>query len=151
MKSIRQAKLIEIIRNNAIDTQEELQRRLLESGFDVTQATISRDVRELGITKVSQKPGGYKYFVPEASKNGIRENKFFDILHQTVHSVAKANNLVVVKTMPGMGNAAGAAVDALQFAGIVGTLAGDDTPLIIAEANEAADNITDKLLEVTNK
>ena len=142
MKGIRQAKILELIKEYHIDTQEELQSRLKECGFNVTQATVSRDIREMGIIKSNDGKGGYKY---RASKEHIAveiSSKFAFILRQAVSSVACANNLIVVKTYTGMGSAAGAAVDQMELEGVIGTLAGDDTLLIIASDNESASEIT---------
>ena len=131
MKEIRQAKILEIIKDNSYDTQEDIQKKLLELGFKVTQATISRDIRELGIVKSEGGDGEYKYRRTETPNRAKTESAFASILRQAALSVARANNLVVVKTYTGMGSAVGAAVDALGFTGVVGTLAGDDTLLVI--------------------
>ncbi len=142
MKSIRQTKILELIKEYPIDTQEELQARLKECGFNVTQATVSRDIRELGIVKSNNGDGIYKYRINK--ERGIVEisSKFAFILRQAVSSVACANNLIVVKTYTGMASAAGAAVDQMELDDVIGTLAGDDTLLIIARDNESGARIT---------
>lgn len=142
MKSIRQAKILEIIKEYNIDRQEELQTRLKENGFNVTQATVSRDIRELGIIKSEGADGVYKYRSGKEHESFEGSGKFSVILHQAVSSVACANNLIVVKTYTGMGSAAGAAVDSMELDGVIGTLAGDDTLLIIAHDNETAEKVT---------
>ena len=142
MKSIRQAKILELIKEYNIDTQEELQAKLKEFGFNVTQATVSRDIRELGIVKSNNGDGNYKYRVSKEHATVEISSKFVFILRQAVSSVACANNLIVVKTYSGMGSAAGAAVDQMELNGVIGTLAGDDTLLIIASDNESAAEIT---------
>lgn len=142
MKSIRQAKILELIKEFHIETQEELQSRLKDCGFNVTQATVSRDIRELGIVKASVGNGSYKYRAGKEHGSVEISSKFAFILRQAVASVACANNLIVVKTYTGMGSAAGAAVDQMELSGVIGTLAGDDTLLIIASDNESASEIT---------
>jgi transcriptional regulator of arginine metabolism len=151
MKNLRQTKILELIKEFHLDTQEDLQRKLQECGFNVTQATVSRDIRELGIIKTEGDDGIYKYRAgksAEATSNGA---KFSAILHQTVSHVAFANNLIVVKTHSGMGSAAGAAVDSMEMSNVVGTLAGDDTLLIIATDVDAAKEITNTLNEMIGK
>lgn len=148
MKSLRQAKLLELIRNNNFDRQEELQAKLNELGFKVTQATVSRDIRELGIIKSEGDDGVYKY--REANEQERREShgKYSVILKQAVSSVTSAYNLVVVKTFAGMGSAAGAAFDALQLDGVLGSLAGDDTLLVIANDINTAEKVARELKEL---
>jgi len=143
MKNKRQTKILEIIREYNIDTQEELQAKLREFGFTVTQATVSRDIRELNITKSAGSDGIYKYRAVTDSEHIEINGKFSLILRQAVSTVACANNLVVVKTYTGMGSAVGAAVDAMALEGVIGTLAGDDTLLIIANDNATASMVTE--------
>ena len=145
MKKARQNKILELIKENRIETQEELQERLGDCGFKVTQATVSRDIRELGIIKSDLGDGVYRYRAGKESRVHEINGKFTLILRQAVSSVACANNLVVVKTYAGMGSAVGAAVDAMPFERVVGTLAGDDTLLIIAQDNDSAKSIADIL------
>ncbi len=148
MKSIRQAKILEIIKEYHIDTQEELQAKLNECGFKVTQATVSRDIRELGIIKSEGEDRVYKYRAGKEKEKSEINGKFSSILRQAASSVAFANNLIVVKTYTGMGSAAGAAIDAMELEGVIGTLAGDDTLLIIAHDTESAERITTILNEL---
>ncbi len=148
MKSLRQAKTLELIKEYKIDTQEELQSRLQDCGFKVTQATVSRDIRELGIIKSEGSDGVYKYRIVEEKKNSEAFNKFSVILKQTVSKVSCANNLIVVKTYSGMGSAAGAAIDAMDLENIIGTLAGDDTLLIISNDNESAIKVTARINDI---
>ena len=142
MKSARQAKILELINEYPIDTQEDLQSKLNECGFNVTQATVSRDIRELGIIKSVGADGVYKYRAASKNELGDGNGKFSVILRQAVSKVTAANNLIVVKTHTGMGSAAGAAIDSMQLDGVIGTLAGDDTLLIIAHDNDSAEKIT---------
>jgi len=148
MKSKRQAKLLELIKNFNFDRQEELQAKLTQCGFKVTQATVSRDIRELGIIKSEGDDGVYKYRISMDRERSEIDSKFSSILKQTVSSVANANNLIVVKTYAGMGSAAGAAIDSLKLEGVIGTLAGDDTLLIITTDNANARIVTEKLNEI---
>lgn len=142
MKSIRHSKILELIKEYPFDTQEDLQAKLKECGFNVTQATVSRDIRELGIIKSVGSDGVYKYRAVTKDEMNDGSGKFSVILRQAVSKVACANNLIVVKTHTGMGSAAGAAVDSMQLDGVIGTLAGDDTLLIIANDNDYAEKIT---------
>ncbi len=148
LKSLRQSKILELIKNNVFVTQEELQQKLVESGFDVTQATVSRDIRELGIVKSDGNDGEYKYRVGNERDRADTAGKFSVILRQAISSVDAANNLIVVKTYVGMGSAAGAAIDSMDLDGVLGTLAGDDTLLIIAKGNGEADTIKKKIIDL---
>ena len=148
MKNLRQEKILELIKDNIIDRQEVLQAKLNENGFKVTQATVSRDIRELGIIKSDGDDGVYKYRIVKEKEVPEINGKFALILKQAVSKVDYANNLIVVKTYTGMGSAAGAAIDALDLDGILGTLAGDDTLLIIAHDNISAESVTKKLNEL---
>lgn len=147
MKSTRQNKILELIKEYNIDKQEDLQAKLGEHGLNVTQATISRDIRELGIIKSEGSDGVYKYRIAKEQDN-TNGAKFSVILRQAVLSVASANNLIVVKTHTGMASAAGAAIDSMELDGVIGTLAGDDTLLIIAHDNEKAEKITKILVNL---
>ena len=129
MKQNRHERIIEIISSCDIETQDELLDKLKEDGFDVTQATISRDIKQLQLVKAAGHDGHYKYAVSQHSgtKNSM---KFKTILKETVVKVDYAENIVVLKTYSGMAQAAAAAIDAIQMQDIVGTVAGDDTILI---------------------
>lgn len=145
MKSTRQSKILELIKEYKFDTQEDLQQKLKECGFNVTQATVSRDIRELGIIKSEGEDGVYKYRVSKDKERDEASGKYSLILSQAVSTVGCANNLIVLKTFSGMGSAAGAAIDAMELDGVLGTLAGDDTLLIIAHDNISAERITAEL------
>lgn len=141
MKSIRHSRILEIIGEHEIETQDELIIKLRESGFDVTQATVSRDIKQLGLIKTSSESGKYRYSAPRRD-NASSESKFRNILHETVLSVENAENIVVIKTYSGMANAAAAAVDSLSGERIVGSLAGDDTILVVTKTDASAENFT---------
>ncbi|NLB15952.1 MAG: arginine repressor [Clostridiales bacterium] len=140
MKTDRQKKILEIVTDYDIETQEELQKQLLQSGFDVTQATVSRDIREMGLTKVSNSRGAYRYAAPNSVSAST--DKYRKIITEAVIRAESANNLIIVKTYPGMAQAAGAAVDSLEMNGIIGSIAGDDTILIVSRSDEIAAEIT---------
>ncbi len=147
MKNSRHIKILEIITENIIETQDDLIEKLRESGFAVTQATISRDIKQLGLVKTATKSGGYQY---TASKNEVsgNETKFKNIMKETVLSAQNAENIVVVKTYPGMANAAAAAMDALAGDEIVGSIAGDDTIFVVVRTDEDAEDFTEFVKEI---
>jgi transcriptional regulator of arginine metabolism len=135
LKTRRHAKILELINEYAIDTQEELLRRLREDGLDVTQATVSRDIKELRLVKTLSSEGKYKY---SSGKDGVKDysSKFYSLLADSAVSINFAGNLVVIKCLTGMAQAVCASMDSMHWEGIVGTLAGDDT-IFIAAKNEA--------------
>lgn len=141
MKLKRQTKIMELIRTREIDTQEELLRLLRESGFECTQATVSRDIRELKIVKVSNGKGSYRYVSATVPTAEHIASKFSKILADTVKSVDSAMNLVVLHTYAAMAPAACATIDAMCFEGILGSIAGDDTIVLITKNEADAERI----------
>ncbi len=139
MKFKRQAAILDIISNNEIKTQEELSLSLRERGYNATQATISRDIKELRLIKVASHSGGYQYSTPDQSGGVTHMTRLKNIFRECVVKVDRAQNLVVLKTLVGMANAAAAAIDAMKIRDIVGTLAGDDNILVILRTNEDAE------------
>lgn len=137
MKKDRLQKILEIIDIYRIETQDELIARLHDCGYEVTQATVSRDIKRLHLIKIQTDDGHSKYSLPRVNKFDTNE-KYRNILHQTISAVHCANNLVVVRTYSGMANAAGAAIDAMQSELLLGSTAGDDTIFIVAVSNQAA-------------
>ena len=125
MKKNRHDKILEIIEKHEIETQGELAQRLRDSGFKVTQATVSRDIREMGLVKVATAGGRQKY--ESARPVNEEENRFIRVLRDSVQSVDQAQNLLVIRTGSGMAMAAAAALDHLNFPEVVGCIAGDDT------------------------
>ena len=121
MKQKRQLRIIEIINQNAIETQEELALKLREEGFEVTQATVSRDIRELNLSKVPGPDGRQKYAI--LSSGGPLNDKYVRVMHDGLLSMEPAGNLLVLKTVSGMAMAVAAAVDAMHFPEIVGSIA----------------------------
>ena len=138
MKFQRQAAIVELITNNEITTQKELSDRLQAVGYPTTQATISRDIKELRLVKVASVTGGYKYSTPEMNTDSGFIPRLKNIFRECVIKIDRAQNLVIVRTLNGMANAAAYAIDTMKIEEIIGTLAGDDTILIILRDNEQA-------------
>ena len=150
MKSQRQAKILEIISNKNVETQEQLLAELQEAGFRGTQATISRDIKELRIVKEQTNVGTYRYATSSNELSGTfsaRLNMFF---RECVVSFDYAQNLVVVRTLPGLANAAASAIDAMNLNTIVGTLAGDDTVMIVMRDTNAAATLCGEIKSLLN-
>jgi transcriptional regulator of arginine metabolism len=143
MKYNRHAKILEIIESCEIETQDELVDKLREIGMDVTQATISRDIKELRLVKVLTPDGKYRYS-PIRSESGSMNDRLLIIIKEAFVSCDYANNILVVKTRPGMAQAVAASVDSLGWSEIVGTLAGDDTLIIICRAEKIAENLMER-------
>ncbi len=148
MKMKRHMKILEIIAGDEIETQEELAEKLRESGFEVTQATISRDIREMRLVKVQTESGSYKYASGLSEKSGDSAVKFRAILTQTILKIDYAGNLVVIKCHSGMAAAAAAAVDSMNRPEVVGTIAGDDTILMVMHTQENAAAFSAELLKM---
>lgn len=135
MKIRRHAEIIELINKYEIDTQEELTNRLQDAGFKVTQATVSRDIRELKLTKVAGDNGKQKYVVLQNKESDLYD-KYVQVLRTGFLSMDKAQNILVIKTVAGMAMAVAAALDELHISGIVGSIAGDDTIMCAVRDNE---------------
>ena len=151
MKYKRHSRILELINAYEIYTQEELAEKLSESGFLTTQATISRDIKELKLLKVPGDGGQYKYASGNHSDDEKTDAKFYNILIETVISICTAKNLIVVKTYSGMAQAAAAAVDAINFAEVVGSIAGDDTVLLVFLDDINSESVAQKLNKIVNK
>ena len=132
MKSSRQNKIVEIIRKYHVETQEELADYLEKAGFTVTQATVSRDIRELKLTKVPTESGRSKYAVHQGATSALND-KLVRVLRDAYISMDKAQNILVIKTVSGMAMAAAAALDSLELDAIVGCIAGDDTIMCVVK------------------
>jgi len=137
MKSKRQEKIIELVSKYNIDTQDELTSRLSEEGFKVTQATVSRDIREMRLKKMVMPEGGQKYVVPD-SEEKLASDKYTRVLQDGFVSRAFASHMIVVKTVSGMAMAVAAAIDNMDIPGIVGCIAGDDTIMCAIHSEEEA-------------
>lgn len=144
MKVSRQSKIIELITKYDIETQDELLARLTGAGYNVTQATVSRDIRELKITKISIDGNRQKYAVLKGLEEGMYE-KYVKILETGFLSMEQAQNIVVVKTVSGMAMAVAAALDALSLDGMAGCIAGDDTLMCAIRSKEEAVTFMEKL------
>ena len=142
MKRNRQEKMLELISKYEIDTQDELIERLRESGFEVTQATVSRDIRELKISKMTTGKGTYRYVLPKQG-NPTSNMKFSSALIDALISVDYACNIVVLKTHAGLANALAVGLDSMHLENILGCVAGDDTILLVTRSEEAARKIAD--------
>ena len=135
MKNARQTAILSIIEQYDIETQEELAGKLREKGIVVTQATVSRDIKELRLLKVLSGSGGYKYATADKAEHGLSE-RFVRMFKDSVLSVSSAGNIVVLKTLSGSANVAGEAIDSMRLPEILGTMAGDNTVFAVVQ-NEA--------------
>lgn len=150
MKKNRHRQIVEIINKYDVETQEELANYLKEAGFDVTQATVSRDIRELKLTKVSNGRGKQRYIVLN-QPNAHMEDRFIRVLKDGFVSMDMAQNILVVKTVAGMAMAVAAAIDALDFPEVVGCIAGDDTIMVAVRTIEDTKNLMDKIHKMVEK
>lgn len=151
-KEKRHARILEIIKSTPVETQDELTELLVQSGFQTTQATVSRDIKELHLYKTLTNENKYRYECSEAS-NDIKQpmpSKFYGIMRDSIVSVDNAMNLVVVKCFSGMAQGACAAIDTLDNGEIVGTIAGDDTIFIAAKSIEIAKSIVENINNILN-
>ena len=144
MKTKRQRKIIELITNYDIETQEELAAKLVENGFNVTQATISRDIRELNLTKIATKGGKQKYAV-QSSSDIVSNSKYMRVLNDGIITMDTAGNILVVKTVSGMAMAVAAALDAMQIKEILGCIAGDDTIMCVVKHADETDRVKEHI------
>lgn len=135
MRYSRQTKIIQLIDEEVIETQEQLINRLNELGYSATQATVSRDIKELQLVKRTDKNGVKRYTKPSSSDTSI-SGRFIRIFRDTIVSYNSAKNLIIVKTLSGCGNAAAEAIDCMNLEHIVGSVAGDNTLLLVAEDDE---------------
>jgi transcriptional regulator of arginine metabolism len=147
MKSKRQMKIIEIIEKNDIDTQEELISRLKEAGYDVTQATVSRDIRELKLVKTSSENGNYKYKLPREDRKdaSLLYNSAFTT---SIKSIRYSGNNIVIHTYPGLANAVAAGIDAIDNDNILGCVAGDDTIIAVVSDPQITKDICEHINQI---
>ena len=138
MKTKRQAKIIEIISNTNVETQEQLLQLLQNAGFNSTQATISRDIKELRIVKELTSLGTYHYTTAAREVPSTFSARLNTIFRECVTNFDYAQNLIVIHTLPGLANAAASALDAMHMSVVLGTLAGDDTVMVVMRDNNAA-------------
>lgn len=147
MKIKRHSKILDLIQTYQIETQEELADLLSSQGVDVTQATVSRDIKELKLIKVPTEDGRSIY-ASVNSTNNMLSDRLIQILKSTIISVDYANNMVVIKTLTGMANAAAEALDSLEIKDVVGTIAGDNTIFTLTRSEEKAIEVIDQLKKV---
>lgn len=147
MKVKRQSKILELIRNNDIETQEELQAYLVKDGFAVTQATVSRDIREMKLTKISTNAGKQKYVALNDAAEDLSE-KYVRVFKDGFLSMDMAQNILVIKTVSGMAGAVCASIDAMNMHEIVGSIAGDDTIMCAIRTTEDTVHIMKKLRRI---
>ena len=150
MKFQRQTMILELIEKEPLETQEELSARLREAGFDTTQATVSRDIKELRLIKVMTADGSYRYATAASEQEGGMQTRVRRIFRESVTSVQTAQNMVVIKTLPGLANAAGYAIDAMRDPTVVGTLAGDDTVFCVMKDNASAEVFRENAMKLLN-
>lgn len=149
MKIKRHAKIVEIIKTQDIETQEELAAQLKQAGFDVTQATVSRDIRELKLSKIAAENGRQKYTVYASVLSDVNfSDKFIRVFKNAVRSMDYANNLIVLKTLEGMAMAVAACIDAMNNSEVLGTIAGDDTIFCAVKSETDAIAMMNKFKEI---
>ena len=147
MKTVRQVAILDIIEKQEIETQEELASALNARGIRVTQATVSRDIKELRLLKVLTPSGKYKYATGDQADNNLTD-RFIRMLAESLLSVSSANNLIVVKTLSGSANVAAEALDSMHWPEVLGTLAGDNSVLLIIRSNEETITVTSRIREM---
>ena len=150
MKSQRQAKILEIIANRNVETQEQLLAALQKEGFRGTQATISRDIKELRIVKELTSLGTYRYTTSAGEMSGSFSNRLNTIFRECVIGFDYAQNIIVIRTLPGLASAAGSAIDAMNMSLVVGSLAGDDTVMVVMRDNNAAAALCGEIRNLIN-
>ena len=147
MKSKRQALIREIVESQSIQTQEELAEALRVHGMVVTQATVSRDIKEMHLIKVLAEDGVYRYAMIDKNDQGVGD-RLIRMLSDSVVDINSANNLIVIKTLSGSAHVAAEAVDSLHWPEVLGTLAGDNTVLLIIRSNEETITVTSRIREM---
>lgn len=148
MKGQRQFKIRELVASKDIETQEELANLLREAGFDVTQATVSRDIKEMQLIKVPLEDGRYKYAMPAGQPRFNSVQKLKRTLADNFVGIDHTENLIVMKCLPGTANAVAALIDQLEWPELMGTVSGDDTILIIVRNKQDTGNVADRFLEI---
>ncbi len=148
MKANRQALIREIVEGQVIQTQEELAEVLRSRGMDVTQATVSRDIKEMHLLKVLSEGGVYRYATMDKGEQGVSD-RLIRMLADSVIDVASANNLIVVRTLSGSAHVAGEALDSLKWPEVLGTIAGDNTILVIVRTNEEVEAVLKRFRALT--
>lgn len=150
MKSGRHAKILEIISEYPVETQDEIIMRLKDAGYKATQATISRDIKDLRLVKTLGSDGKYRY-TSDTNRNADLRSSFEQLFSSSVISIDLARNIAVIKTLSGMANAVCAAMDSTENSAIVGTIAGDDTIFVACRSDESARELVDELKQYNIK
>ncbi len=147
-KAERQKLIKDIIKKNSVKTQDRLLELLCEAGINATQATLSRDIKELQIVKISDQQGGTKYACSTTLEGDAASSRFKNVLKEAVRVITPAENIVVIKSYAGMGSAVGACIDMLHNEQIVGSLAGDDTVFIVLKTKQEAEKFSENLKNI---
>ena len=150
MKEQRQSRILSLIQKNEIETQEDLAQALKDEGFNITQATVSRDIRELKLTKVATKTGNQKYVALNNVEQQVSE-KVIRVFKDAFVNIDYAGNTIVIHTLVGMGNGVAAAIDAFNMEEIIGTLAGDDTIFCLVKHENEIQSVIDKFKEILSE
>lgn len=149
MKNRRQRRILEIVSNETIGTQKELAERLQQEGFETTQATISRDIKELLLVKVNIGGDRYKYVI--AQETPVTDAKLRMVLREFILSYDYSENLLILNTAPGNANTVASAIDRARWPQVIGTLAGDDTVMLVIKPKEAVQEVVEKIEEYTSR
>lgn len=150
MKNARQMAILSIIEKDNIETQEELAAKLRELGIVVTQATVSRDIKELRLLKVLTPDGSYKYATVDKAEHGVSE-RLVRMFIDSVLSISHAENLIVIRTLPGSANAAGEAIDSMRWPEVLGTISGDNTIFVAVRSAAEAPAVVEKFQEILKR
>ncbi|NPV70880.1 MAG: arginine repressor [Firmicutes bacterium] len=150
MKARRQMRILELVRGRVIETQEQLAELLGQEGIEVTQATVSRDIKELNLVKIPAGDGRYRYMPSDDSQPAGTAEKMKRLLADCCVSIDNSDNIVVVKTLSGTASAVGEAIDNLRWQEIVGCVAGDNTIIMVVKPREAAFSIVERLRSLTS-
>lgn len=145
MKSRRQRLILELVASQKIETQEELAELLRSKGIEVTQATVSRDIKELGLVKVPTENNRYRYGLPGERLSGVIDQRQQRLFRESVIKIASSENIIVIKTLPGSAQGVGAVIDNLDWPEVIGTVAGDDTILAVARSRSEVEQIMARL------
>ena len=150
MKNARQMAILSIIEKDSIETQEELAAKLRDLGIVVTQATVSRDIKELRLLKVLTPDGSYKYATVDKAEHGVSE-RLVRMFIDSVLSISHAENLIVIRTLPGSANAAGEAIDSMRWPEVLGTISGDNTIFVAVRSAAEAPAVVEKFQEILKR
>ena len=150
MKNARQMAILSIIEKDSIETQEELAAKLRDLGIVVTQATVSRDIKELRLLKVLTPDGSYKYATVDKAEHGVSE-RLVRMFIDSVLSISHAENLIVIRTLPGSANAAGEAIDSMRWPEVLGTISGDNTIFVAVRSAAEVPAVVEKFQEILKR